>query len=110
MFVIATKKAELNSLYLLICYSRTSEINFIYASKFQWYHNGVVLVGRTTRVLHLSSLSLSDVGNHTCRVTATSRILGQPIIEESQPHMIILRGKDIIEFTSKILTFWFKCP
>ena len=91
--VTNTNEATLGGVYLLICSSTSLEINFIYTSTFQWYHNGAILVGRNPRVLHLSSLALSDVGNYTCRVTATSRALGQPIVTDSLPHTVILRGK-----------------
>jgi len=53
-----------------------------------------MLVERTTRVLFLPSLSLSDVGNYTCEVSASSRILGRPIVKKSQPHSVILKGED----------------
>ena len=91
--VTPKNKPVLGNLYLLICSSTTFEANFIYTSAFQWYHNGVRLNGRSSRVLRLPSLALSDVGNYTCRVTATSRILGQPIVADSPPHTVILRGK-----------------
>ena len=93
VIVTIANEATLGGLYLLICSSTTSEINFIYTSAFQWYHNGVRLIGKTTRGLHLPSLALSDVGNYTCRVTATSRVLGQPIVADSLPRTIILSGE-----------------
>ena len=93
VIVTASYEAMEGRQYRLICSWTISEINFIYIPALQWYHNGVILIGEATRVLYLPSLALSDVGNYTCRVTATSRLLGQPIIAENQPHRVILSGE-----------------
>ena len=78
--------------YILVCSHRSAEPNFIYSPTFEWCHNGDVLVGERSRVLHFSSLSFSDVGNYTCKITATSDSLGIPIFDMSDPHQIILQG------------------
>jgi len=89
---ILTNKAELGRPYLLICSATSIEINFSYFSKFEWCHNGNILLGKNSRVLRLSPLSLSDVGNYTCKVTASSIVLSRPVHAESLPHVLILKG------------------
>ena len=47
VIVTIANEATLGGLYLLVCSSMTSKINFIYTSTYQWYHNEVILMGRT---------------------------------------------------------------
>lgn len=49
--------------------------------KYQWYLNGNILAGKTTKTLTINSISKADEGNYTCEVTGKcgDKVMSDPI-------------------------------
>ncbi len=76
---------------MLLCSHKSSDPNFSYLPTLNWNHNEAALKGQNLGILELRSLSLSHVGNYTCKVTGISLLFGISICGRSV-HEIILPG------------------
>ncbi len=90
--VTSNIQPSIGSSYHLICSHRTSDANFVLSATFQWYFKEILLPDTSSPLLHFSILSLSDAGNYTCEVTATSSLLGI-LINGTGSHLVRLQGK-----------------